>query len=763
MIWYDLSFKMVMFAMSVCIYMCHKQEKGRIRNLVMQILTSGLLVVVANYIRLISGDIRVVSLCMSLNFAGVTWLMSFLLGFILVFCGIKVRKDVIRYGMLMAVADNLSMLLNVFFNHAYSLEKVGVLDGHNTYDYVPTVWFWVHYGLIFLLVFLCINTLIYKTFKCPGPYRSKYLMIMLVISLVFMMNVVKMYLHMEVDISVLGYALAGIGIYYSAMVFIPQQFLDRSLQFVGEDMLDMIIILDLENVCIYANKAARKYFSMNDVLKFYGKHPIYQWCMEFNNKQKDDGVYTKRFKCEDKTLHIHVQCHKQYDKRGRFAGSVFVIKDRTVEVEEYQRQKYLESHDPLTGIYNKEAFYLRAAQVLQDNPDEDYLLICSDIHKFKLVNDIFGTETGNKMLQTIAVVLKERCDDRDVYGRLGNDRFGLLMPKKRYNEKVFTDAPADIAHIDGRESYPLNIYVGVYEVTDRELPIYAMCDRAQMAIDSIKGDFEKRVAYYDDTIREGAVKEQELIADFAHAFEKDELKIFLQPQINTKGEVNGAEALVRWIHTKKGVMLPNEFIPIFEKNGLISRLDKYVWEMACKQLRKWKDEGNQDTYISVNISPEDFYFMNIYKEFTGLVKKYDINPRNLKLEITESAIMVNLPRQLELIRMLREASFIVEMDDFGSGYSSLNMLKEIQVDVLKLDMAFLKRSENEDRSKIILQTIIEMSKQLEMPVIMEGVETQEQVDFLTGIGCDMFQGFFFARPMEIEKFEAIYLKDRLKN
>ncbi len=760
MIWYDISFKMVMFAMAVCIYMCHKQPKGRIRDIVIQILSSGLIVVVANYFRLISGDIRVVYVCMAVNFAGVTWLMSFLLGFILIFCGIKVRKDVIRYGMLLAAIDNVSMLANIFFHHAYTLEKVGMMDGHNTYDYVPTVFFWIHYGFILLLVFLSINTLIFKAMKSPRPYRGKYLLIIAVISLVFLMNVVKMYLHMEVDISVFGYAIASIGIYYSSMIFIPQQFLNRSLQFVGEDMLDMIIILDLENTCIYANKAARKYFSMNDVLKFYGKHPIYQWCMDFNSKQKEDGVYTKRFKCEDKTIHIHVQCHKQHDKRGRFAGTVFVIKDRTVEVEEYQRQKYLETHDPLTGVFNKEAFYLRAAQMLQDNPEEEYVMVCSDIHKFKLVNDIFGTETGNKMLQTIAIVLRERCDDKDVYGRLGNDRFGLLMPKKRYDEKVFIDGPAEVAHIDGRESYPLTIYVGVYEVVDREMPIYAMCDRAQMAIDSIKGDYEKRVAYYDDKIREGAVKEQELIADFAHAFEKNELKIYLQPQINTKGEVNGAEALVRWIHTKKGLMLPGEFIPVFEKNGLISRLDKYVWELACKQLKKWKEEGHEDTYISVNISPEDFYFMNIYKEFTGLVKKYDINPRNLKLEITESAIMVNLPRQLELIKMLREASFIVEMDDFGSGYSSLNMLKEIQVDVLKLDMAFLKRSENEERSKIILQTIIEMSKQLEMPVIMEGVETQEQVDFLTGIGCDMFQGFFFARPMEIEKFEETYLKTK---
>lgn len=759
MIWYDMSFKLVMLAMAVCLYMCRKQA-GKIKLLVVHILSAGLIVVFVNYLRMISGDYRVASVCMSINFAGVTWLMKFLLGFILTFCGIKVRKDVIYFSMFIAALDNISMFLNIFFEHAFTLENTGVMDGKNMYVYVPYFFFWVHYALVCLLVFLSITTLIYKIVKTPAPYHGKYLMIMGVIGIVFLLNAAKMYLGMEIDISVFAYALAAIAIYYASMVFIPQQFLDRSLQFVGEDMLDMIIILDLENVCIYANKSARKYFNMNEVLHFYGKHPIYQWCMNFNTKQKDDGVYSKRFKCDERTIHIVVQCHKQFDRRGRFVGTVFVIKDRTVEIEEYERQKFLETHDPLTGTYNKEAFYMEAARLIQDNPDEEFIMVCSDIHKFKLVNDIFGTETGNRMLQTIGTVLSERCDEMDVFGRLGNDRFGLVMPKRRFDERIFIDGPAEVARIDGRESYPLTIYVGVYEIVDREMPIYAMCDRAQMAIDSIKGDFEKRVAYYDDKLREGAVKEQELIADFAHAFAKDELKIYLQPQINTKGEVNGAEALVRWIHTKKGVMLPGEFIPVFERNGLISKLDKYVWELACKQLRKWKDEGNEDTYISVNISPEDFYFMNIYKEFTGLVKKYDINPRNLKLEITESAIMVNLPRQLELIKMLREASFIVEMDDFGSGYSSLNMLKEIQVDVLKLDMAFLKRSENEERSKIILQTIIAMSKQLNMPVIMEGVETQEQVDFLTGIGCDMFQGFFFARPMEIEKFEELYLKNK---
>ena len=202
--------------------------------------------------------------------------------------------------------------------------------------------------------------------------------------------------------------------------------------------------------------------------------------------------------------------------------------------------------------------------------------------------------------------------------------------------------------------------------------------------------------------------------------------------------------------------MPNEFIPIFEKNGLIIDIDRYIWEMACRILRKWKEEGRDDVYISVNISPRDFYFLNVYQIFVELVEKYDIDPQNLKLEITETAVVMDLKRQLELITRLRQTGFIVEMDDFGSGYSSLNMLKEIHVDVLKIDMAFLKKAKDEERSKKILQMIIGLSKQLGMPVITEGVETAQQVEFLAEMGCDIFQGYYFGKPMSVQEFEAKY-------
>ena len=203
--------------------------------------------------------------------------------------------------------------------------------------------------------------------------------------------------------------------------------------------------------------------------------------------------------------------------------------------------------------------------------------------------------------------------------------------------------------------------------------------------------------------------------------------------------------------------MPGEFIPVFERNGMIVKLDQYMWEAACKQLRKWKDEGKKDMYISVNISPKDFYFMDVKQVLVDLVKKYNIEPRKLKLEITETAIMTNIDNPMEILDGLRKEGFIIEMDDFGSGYSSLNMLKDIYVDILKIDMAFLRKSNDEERGRKILKTMIRLAKDLEMPTITEGVETLEQVEFLKAMGCKMFQGYYFAKPMDVATFEEKYM------
>lgn len=204
-------------------------------------------------------------------------------------------------------------------------------------------------------------------------------------------------------------------------------------------------------------------------------------------------------------------------------------------------------------------------------------------------------------------------------------------------------------------------------------------------------------------------------------------------------------------------MPPSEFISIFEKNGTIVKLDRYMWECACQKLKEWQDAGHDDMYLSVNISPKDFYYIDVYDVLTKLVRKYDINPKNLHLEITETAMMTDVLNRIPLISNLQKAGFTVEMDDFGSGYSSLNTLKDIYIDVIKVDMAFLQQTNDTDRSKKILTSVIHLAKELGIHSIVEGVETPEQVDFLKQLNCDMFQGYYFAKPVPVSEFEATYM------
>jgi EAL domain-containing protein (putative c-di-GMP-specific phosphodiesterase class I) len=267
------------------------------------------------------------------------------------------------------------------------------------------------------------------------------------------------------------------------------------------------------------------------------------------------------------------------------------------------------------------------------------------------------------------------------------------------------------------------------------------------------------IAYYDDTLTKKAVSDNRLVSEFDTALEDGQFEMFLQAQTGTDGVVTGAEALVRWRHPERGLIPPGEFIPVFEETGLIYRLDQCIWDLAAQKLREWKDQGHDDLKISVNISARDFYYLDIYRCFTELVEKYQIDPRVLNIEITETAIMMDVEKQLALLKKLQNYGFHVEIDDFGSGYSSLNMLKNIHADVLKIDMGFLRETQNRSRTRIILNVIIDLAKQLNMTVITEGVETDKQVEFLTKAGCDMFQGYYFSKPVPVEEFESKYFAE----
>jgi EAL domain-containing protein (putative c-di-GMP-specific phosphodiesterase class I) len=306
--------------------------------------------------------------------------------------------------------------------------------------------------------------------------------------------------------------------------------------------------------------------------------------------------------------------------------------------------------------------------------------------------------------------------------------------------------------------YRLVILAGVYEIFDREAPVISMVDGAFLAIESIKDSFKNSIAYYGDMLRHEYLTEQKIIGEFEQALQAGQFAMFLQPVVNMDKKLVIAEALVRWIHPDRGIITPGAFIPILEKTGYIYKLDMYIWEQAAKRLAYWSSLGHDELSISVNISVKDFYYIDLYETLVGLVEKYNIKPHRLKLEITESVFMTEKERQIDIINSLKEYGFLIEIDDFGSGFSSLNMLKEVPADILKMDMAFLSMGDkNAMKGRKIVNTIVALAKALEMLVIIEGVETEDQVNYLSQTGADYLQGYYFDKPLPVKRFEELYL------
>lgn len=733
-------------------------QKKKITRCITWVMGFASICVLSSIVQLVTSQQMVADVAYGVFFVSIDWLLAAIMGFCNDYCETHLERFVKPWiWIVVCVVDSVQLLLNPIWMHAYSMRLV-MRDGETFWTYAPKGAFEIHLLWSYILVAVFCGMLLQKMVAMPRMYRPKYQNILLILSVVVLLDGLHLIMDTVVDFSVLGFPLAAIAIYYYAVEFIPRALVNRTLSLTVDEMLDGLIIADVDNRAIYANDCMKNMLDLRDEDIDHFRERFDLWCKEHYQSPEENFVYDwTRERSDGEKHYLKVQYCRLLDENEKYLGCYINVQERTEEIQTLLQERYAATHDFLTGLYNREHFYKQAERCLRLHPDERYLMICSDIRSFKMINEVFGRETADRLLVNMAEAIRSQAIGGEVYGRLVNDRFALMMRKRDYREMKLIDKSAEIVKIANDISYPLKVYLGVYEIDDTSLPISTMCDRAMLALGTIKGDYQKQVAYYDEKLRYNVLQEQELAAGLDRAIREGEIELYVQPQITADGKCLGGEGLVRWNHPTKGLLLPGAFIKSFERNGMIIRLDLHVWELACRQLREWKDKGFSDRYLSVNISPKDFFFVDIYKEFTTLVERFGISPKNIKLEINETAMLSDLPKQLALVRQLREAGFIVEMDDFGSGYSSLNMLKDIRVDMLKIDMEFLRQSENEERSRTILKTVVALSKELGMPVITEGVETKDHVDFLTQIGCDIFQGFFFARPMKAADYEKKYL------
>jgi diguanylate cyclase (GGDEF)-like protein len=422
--------------------------------------------------------------------------------------------------------------------------------------------------------------------------------------------------------------------------------------------------------------------------------------------------------------------------------------------------------DALTGMWNLNKFKLHAKRIVGEmmtGKKLKYVMICFDIEKFRYVNDTFGFEVGDEILRYIAMQIKELSNAELLFTRMTADQFLILSKyedvealmewlKMLHNKiKYFTCSKT------GR--YKLIFHYGIYLLKNDGASLNTIIDKADIARSKARSTHDTSFVFYNDVFRQNLLREKE-IEDLAdNALKTKEFVVYYQPKVElSTGKIRGAEALVRWISSSKGFMSPGDFIPVFEKNGFIAKMDFYVFELVYASLRKWIDLGHEVVPISVNLSRVYLTDRTFIDKLVELSNKYNVPTKYIELELTESVFTENIANIIELMKSLCNLGFAISIDDFGSGYSSLKLLRDLPVDYLKLDKEFLDNGTENVREKIIIENVIQMAKRLGMKVVSEGVETAQQAEFLKRCSCDLAQGYLYAKPMPLTEFEKLMWK-----
>ena len=738
-----------------CIYL--KQNKSPLSKSLFNLHLGAIVSTVLYNISLITTNLLSAYFITSLYYISIHFLVILLTDFIFIFTEMssspkykKFIKVFNKIWLYVFFVDSFILILNPFFHHEFELSRLYI--NHNVFLCWNAKYFWmfnIHLYLCFALSAVIFGILLVKIIKANRFYKSKYVSVFAVFLITLAVNIIFLKSKTNLDFSVLFYSVFSIICSCFTLVTIPRNIQNEMLKQLSDNINIGIFCFNLERKCIYSNTTAKKFFLAKD--------EILNELKSLLALRKDFVKRNIEIKQDDKTLTLAEEFSYLLDSQKKAYGYILKLNDITEELYKASEELFDSTHDALTGLLTRDAFYSETEKILKSDPNSQYYMICTNIKNFKLVNDLFGSEKGDEFLKEFAKKLKNTQYKTILTGRITGDRFAILINKTEVDEIDALQKIKELEKFTVSLNYKLHIFVGIYKITDINENVSSMFDKAALAIKNISENYSVNVAYYDNDMLSILKKNREVINAFNDALNNNHFKMYLQPQVRCSDEkVVGAEALVRW-ETEKGVIhSPASFIKILEDNGLIHELDKFIWEKAVQLLQKWQLLGI-DYHISVNVSTRDFYLIPLYETFTSLVTKYGIPPQKLKLEITETALVHDLKRHKKIITDLQKFGFTIEMDDFGSGYSSLTILKNISINILKIDMMFLSKTKHKERSKKILESVIKMAQRLGIKIIVEGVEDKEQAEFLRNLNCDFFQGYLYSKPITVANFESNYI------
>ena len=757
---YALVFMLTAFVLLACaVYIAtkHTIKKSKLGIAIIQLFAVAVISILAYTFAINTKDIKYSEMGYIIYFCGIDWILISFLFYARQYTRIWLDNySAPLITTAIAVFDNISLIGNIKWHHAFFLEPRYINPDEWFYGFRINDYYFVHLSYCYIIVALIVVIFAKKTILTSGFHRNRYLAILVMFLGIIALNILYLFFDFRMDVSICFYAIAAIFVGYYSLLYNPKTFVEYMLTTITERMECALISYDENDTCIYSNQFANRMFCQSGDKRIL-EDRFRKWKEGKETNAIPNKSWNDIYNINGDEYRFDAHFNKIYDKKGYYCGCYLSFYDVTGDYIAYEEEKYRSSHDNLTGALNRDAFFEEVRRVLDENPMVEYVMVCCNIKGFKLINDMFGQETADALLIKCADTIREKQKPGSTFARLEADRFAVLMPKTRYTEELFMTGMNQVSNFINNAQYRMVILAGVYDIYDREAPVISMVDGAFLAIESIKSSFKNSIAYYGDMLRHEYMTEQKIIGEFEEALSSGQFAMFLQPVVNMDKRLVIAEALVRWVHPDRGIISPSSFIPLLEKTGYIYKLDLYIWEQAARRLAYWSSIGYDELSISVNISVKDFYYVDLYDTLVGLVEKYKIAPYRLKLEITETVFMTEKERQLDIINSLKEYGFLIEIDDFGSGYSSLNMLKEVPADILKMDMAFLSMDKNIGKGRKIINTIVSLAKALDMMVIVEGVETEEQVSYLSGTGADYLQGYYFDKPLPVKRFEEIYL------
>ena len=427
---------------------------------------------------------------------------------------------------------------------------------------------------------------------------------------------------------------------------------------------------------------------------------------------------------------------------------------RTIELYEDRTTIEATERDDLTGLFTRDYFFNYTAQYDMYHPDAKMDAISVNINNFHLINELYGREAGDNVLHHMGMYL---LDLRDKTGatiaRIEADQFLIYISSGVVNyEEISEDIDK---HFDTFPDIHVRVRSGIYKDVDKSIEMERRFDRAMQAANTIKDDYKVNIAYYDESIHQKRLFDMQLIDEFDEALEQGQFQLYFQPKYNIEGEtpfLTSAETLIRWVHPVRGMISPGVFIPLFESNGLITKLDFWIWKKAIQCIADWKKKYNKDITLSINISRVDLYNHNLVSYLEDNLEEYGVSKDQVYLEITESAYSEETNQLVNVVDKLRGDGFKIEMDDFGTGYSSLAMLAKVPVDVIKMDMLFVSGMHSNEKRETMIQLVMDIAKYLKIRTVAEGVEDKETVDFLKSVGCSIIQGYYFSKPLPEEDF-----------